>query len=641
MYKTSIIDVPKQANENDLLGIDKYKSGLVRFIENTNTPITVAIQGEWGSGKTSLMNTLRDELCDQVGKKFIPVWLNTWQYSLMKEPDQALISIIKGLTEEVLSIIDEGKSEAGKKVRAVFANVLKATAKVAVSATTGQNIGEILDAASVSKEVTILQLRNSLNDAILEILEKESKEGFIFFIDDLDRIDPPMAVQILELLKNIFDLDKCVFVLAIDYDVVIKGLEPKFGKYTEANEREFRSFFDKIIQLPFSMPTASYEINEFLVKSLHTINYIDAEQSKDDELTSNLSEITRLSVGSNPRSLKRLLNSLSLINCINYDENETEEDNPIQILVSYALVNIQVAYPVIYSILVKNSDFTKWNEKFAMQLSLPPISDDIKIKLDGQEEFDEEWEQILFRVCERDVFLKKMALSISQLLNKIKNIVPDSMELGEIIESSISLSAVTSVEAFDKPLLAFNAPVFLRSFSEILVPSLDKRLGDKTKVVCNQKRFSKHVTINFDNDGYLNNWIKFSPTGTSTGIKLTFYTERSILMRSVPKKSDFVEDIKSEGMESFVADLEQSLNDFCKNNPSFSMPERNQDTSLMKAIWDYKGRWVLVLKFETILGSTEDLKSDGFIDKVSQACEVLYDGLIKMNIEHKNRILGV
>lgn len=44
-----------------------------------------------------------------------------------------------------------------------------------------------------------------------------------------------------------------MFVLAIDYDVVIKGLKPKFGELTDANEREFRSFFDKIIQLPFSM----------------------------------------------------------------------------------------------------------------------------------------------------------------------------------------------------------------------------------------------------------------------------------------------------------------------------------------------------------------------------------------------------
>jgi len=179
---TSIIDVPKSASDDDLLGIDKYKKGLVKFIENTNTPITVAIQGEWGSGKTSLMNTLKDDLCDQDGKKFIPIWLNTWQYSLMKEPDQALISIIKGLTDEVLQVIDDNKSEIGKKVRAVFGNVLKATTKVAVKATTGQDVDGIIDAAtaSMTKEVTILELRNSLNEAIKDILEKNRERWFYF-----------------------------------------------------------------------------------------------------------------------------------------------------------------------------------------------------------------------------------------------------------------------------------------------------------------------------------------------------------------------------------------------------------------------------------------------------------------------------
>ena len=40
----------------------------------------------------------------------------------------------------------------------------------------------------------------------------------------------------------------------------MKGLVPKFGPLTEKNEREFRSFFDKIIQLPFSMPIANYDV---------------------------------------------------------------------------------------------------------------------------------------------------------------------------------------------------------------------------------------------------------------------------------------------------------------------------------------------------------------------------------------------
>ena len=50
--------------------------------------------------------------------------------------------------------------------------------------------------------------------------------------------------------------------------MVVKGLEKKFGPKTEQNEREFRSFFDKIIQVPFSMPTGAYAIDNFLKENL-------------------------------------------------------------------------------------------------------------------------------------------------------------------------------------------------------------------------------------------------------------------------------------------------------------------------------------------------------------------------------------
>ena len=60
--KSSIIDVPRKYSEADLFGIQKYQNALVKFIRLTDTPITIALQGEWGSGKTSLMNQLRYEL---------------------------------------------------------------------------------------------------------------------------------------------------------------------------------------------------------------------------------------------------------------------------------------------------------------------------------------------------------------------------------------------------------------------------------------------------------------------------------------------------------------------------------------------------------------------------------------------------
>jgi hypothetical protein len=268
--------------------------------------------------------------------------------------------------------------------------------------------------------------------------------GFIFFIDDLDRIDPPVAVEILELIKNIFEVENCLFILAIDYEVVVKGLEPKFGPLTEKNEREFRSFFDKIIQLPFSMPVAQYDVTTFLIQSLQDIGYIDEKIAQDDYLKEKLADLTLLSVGTNPRSLKRLINTLSLLNII----GKMEEGNQKQLhelLINYALVCTQIAYPKIYELLTQEPAFREWTEQTAKKLRLPDLTEAQLAALSGTSEFDEEWEQVLFRKCQLDPFLASRAFQLSQLLNYVIELVPDNLNFSEEISRIIGFSAVTSV----------------------------------------------------------------------------------------------------------------------------------------------------------------------------------------------------
>lgn len=626
---TSIIDTPEKAEEVDLLGIDRYKSGLVRFIKSSNTPITIALQGEWGSGKTSLMNTLKNELCDEDSAFFIPVWLNTWQYSLMKDAESALISIIRGLTEEILSNIDDVKGQAALRVRSVFGKVLKTTAKIAMSATVGSEIGDtVFDELESSKETTILSLRNELNSTIKLILEKKSKKGFIFFIDDLDRIDPPVAVQILELLKNIFDLDNCVFVLAIDYDVVIKGLEPKFGKFSEKNEREFRSFFDKIIQLPFSMPVATYNINEFLIKSLKDIGYLTLEQEESEEFIASLSELTRLSVGTNPRSLKRLLNSLSLINCVNQDDdlNEIEEDkNNQSLLVNYAVVNVQIAFPQIYSLLIKRPAFTKWDEKFAMELNLPTLEEDKIEKLSQQNEFDEEWEKILYRFCEKDFYLKSKVILISQFFNAIRSFVEDNNNIGDLIEQALSNSSVTSVVAFDKPVVAFNSSYLLKQLNSLLLPLLNDELKGKSNVKCSQKRFEKHLTLHFDKTNInFDNWFRITPLATSQGIKISFYCERGILLKSTTNP---IKDFDNVGLLEKISNMNSIIEEHCSK--SFIINRTN--AKLEDGIWKYKDRWVVPIRFEFIIKNVEELKRQDILNEMVGTIALMYDQMHVLN----------
>lgn len=461
--KSGIIDVPRQHTQADLFGIKVYQDALVQYIEMTDTPITIALQGEWGSGKTSLMNLLRWNLCDNDNAPFFPVWVNTWQYSLMKTPQQAIISILEGIINQIGTMTPNHHwDESKKKIGGLFKKMATIGTKIAVSAigADGESVDGLFGDGSGAKS-DIIQLKEEISKLIETALENNpDKRGFNFYIDDLDRIDPPVAVEILELLKNIFDLDKCIFILAIDYDVVIKGLKPKFGELTAQNEREFRSFFDKIIQLPFSMPVASYNIDTFLVDALRQIRFFTDTELADEKTQENLSELARLSVGSNPRSLKRLTNTLSLISIINENikgANGADLSDQYKVI-NFALVCMQIAYPYIYDQLTEEPDFKQWNERIASKLKLRPLTAVEQESLNVTEEFDEEWEKVVFRMCQKETFLSSRAFQVSQMLNKIAELIDDDKNLGQIVDDTIELSAVTNLKAFDAPkkVYAFN-----------------------------------------------------------------------------------------------------------------------------------------------------------------------------------------
>lgn len=454
--KSSIIDVPRKHTQADLFGIQAYQDALIKYVQLTDTPITIALQGEWGSGKTSLMNLLRYNLCDKENAQYYAVWINTWQFSLMKTPSQAIISILEGIINQIgaLNPSSQKWEESKRKIGGLFKKMAAVGTKVAAGAVgiDGDIVDDIFDGGDKSSGSDIMQLKEEIAKLISDVLAKDSsKIGFTFYIDDLDRIDPPVAVEILELLKNIFDLEKCVFILAIDYDVVIKGLKPKFGELTDANEREFRSFFDKIIQLPFSMPVASYSVDTFLVDALRKIEFFDEKELNDPAITETLAEITNLSVGGNPRSLKRLTNTLALISIINEMQNQinpSAHDSKSKIL-NYALVCIQIAYPYIYNQLTGEPNFKSWNEKIASKLKLRPLTDEERESLNAIDEFDEDWEKVLYRMCQKETHLSNCTFSVASLLNKIAKIIDDDSQLGEIVSATLELSAVSNLQAFD------------------------------------------------------------------------------------------------------------------------------------------------------------------------------------------------
>lgn len=447
---TTLSDIPCNPEVNDF-GTESYIKGLVKFIKSATAPVTIALQGEWGSGKTSLMLRLERELCKGDEAPFMGLCINTWEYAMMSTPERTVYDIVAGL----LKSLGAGDASVGNKVdsflrsatRFVYRGVREAIKTIPLGSVALEAVNaptQILQEHSENAEeqISLSELRKALENRVETILRESGKNGIIVFVDDLDRLNPEVAVEILELLKNIFCIDGCIFILAIDYEVVIKGLKPKFGELTEKNAREFRSFFDKIIQVPFSLPVNSYRPMDFVMDALVKIGFISSMERVDPRLTEPIAKVIQASVGKNPRSIKRLINTLSLISCINQyvpSDDSIFPDSIKRRIVNFVVVALQVCYPKIYNMLAIAPNFTCWDEALADRFNIHvgyPNSDN--------EELD--WEDLLSAACQSDNYLAQHQKDIRSLLQLILDTIDDDENFESKMQSVVDKSSVTGVD---------------------------------------------------------------------------------------------------------------------------------------------------------------------------------------------------
>lgn len=89
-----VSDKPIGPNDPDYLGFQHVALGLSSYLRNnaTNPPLTIAITGEWGMGKSSLMNLLDADLRSY---KFRPVWFNAWHHQTEEHLLAALLENVR------------------------------------------------------------------------------------------------------------------------------------------------------------------------------------------------------------------------------------------------------------------------------------------------------------------------------------------------------------------------------------------------------------------------------------------------------------------------------------------------------------------------------------------------------------------
>ena len=389
-------DLPRDANEEDLLGISDYAKGMAGFITRCPTPMSIAIQGDWGTGKTSVINYVRKEL----GGKVTSVYFNTWQYAQFNMSDNLYFSFLTSLLKEM----GAGDGEGFKKIKQTLLTVASMASNVFLG---GNGVGkEDLEKLVQSREdaaESVAELKNAFAAEVHKCLGSDPDKRLVIFVDDLDRLNPNVAVELLEVMKLFMDVKGCVFVLAIDYGVVVQGVRQKFGQ--DISLAKCRSFFDKIIQLPFHMPVESYHLEKMMKTQLPGI---------EEGYVQPLAAFAKHAIGANPRTFKRLCNSFLLIQSVKAAQTAQEkgELSALDRAMLFCALCVQMNCPELHGYLASSEQWYELGGEKALLEKAPPelTGGDVEEFLGHSFEKNAEvdWDELADLLVELDATLRQL-----------------------------------------------------------------------------------------------------------------------------------------------------------------------------------------------------------------------------------------
>ena len=275
-----VVDTPTREG----LGFQDYADALVDIIVDSGSPFTIGILGEWGVGKTSLMQTMCGKLKGEHEKEVIPIWFNAWRCE--REKVFAIIPLLQLLVSEI-------KDDSLKKK---FIEILKSL-QLKFSLPGGVE----LSAGGVSQN----QFEEDLYYAELGAIEtslKETDKKIVVFIDDLDRCAPDKILEVLESTKVFLDIKGFVYVLGLNSEVVVKAIEQKYEDMGIKGE----DYLEKIVQIPFRIPDWNVtDRGEFLTDLV--------DKDKIDPTYKNTigeyKDIIQEAIERTPRQVKRFINT--------------------------------------------------------------------------------------------------------------------------------------------------------------------------------------------------------------------------------------------------------------------------------------------------------------------------------------------
>lgn len=229
--------------------------------------MVIGLEGKWGSGKTSLLNFLQAELKDSKEANVYTISIAPW---LNGDSSSLVLSLLQPMCKVLEKIEIEKQSASGPKwkfwnsnknqntrLSQLLKNYGPQTARKAALVANfagnffpgSQALGNALEKGAdvveqvIPMELTPTELKQQIGKKLQEL-----DVGFVVMLDDLDRLEPEQAVEVVRLVRSVADFPKVAYLMCYDRDVLAHALE------TGLKVSDGDLFLQKVVQLTFSIP---------------------------------------------------------------------------------------------------------------------------------------------------------------------------------------------------------------------------------------------------------------------------------------------------------------------------------------------------------------------------------------------------
>lgn len=278
---------------NDSLGRNKEVYNFLQLLYSTDESCSIALHGEWGSGKTFFIKqakmildvtndyTMKDYSDDSELKEnanaikaifnrykkqneqkenalHYTVYYDAWKNDNHEDPIMSLVyTIVKNAhidfpkNEKSLGTVLKGLS---KLVNVQFKHTVyqpNSATELSVNISS-EKIDDFLSALKDKKTYKEIdddeEIKSKVNE-LLDLILVEKADRLTIFIDELDRCTPTYAVKLLERIKHYFENNRITFVFSVNLSELQHTIKCLYGENFNAT-RYLDKFFDLTVELP-------------------------------------------------------------------------------------------------------------------------------------------------------------------------------------------------------------------------------------------------------------------------------------------------------------------------------------------------------------------------------------------------------